>query len=82
MKEIIADEKHINNEIFSNNFKCQNPSFLLKGLISTNQNKNEKLENNINNRFIDLRNDINREETPENENLKKSTRYCLKNPRF
>ena len=80
MKEIIADKKHINNEILSNHFKCQNPSFLLKDLISTNQNKNEKLENNIDNRLIDLRNNINREETPENENLKKSSRYFLKNP--
>ena len=60
MDEIIADEKVINNEIFSNYFKYQNPSFLEKDLISAKQNKNEKLVNNINNGLINLRNDINR----------------------
>ena len=42
----------------------------VKDLISTKQNKNEKYVNNINNRLIDLRNDINRKEIPENENPK------------
>ena len=43
MNEIIAGEKDINNEIFLNYFKCQNPWILIKGLISAKQNKNEKL---------------------------------------
>ena len=68
MNEIIADEKDINNE---NIFKYQNPSFLVKDLISAKQNKNEKLVNNINNGLIDLRNDINRKEIPENKNPNK-----------
>ena len=51
--------------------KYQNPSPLLKHLISAKQNKNEKLVNNVNNGLIDLRNNINRKEIPENENLKK-----------
>ena len=36
------------------NFKYQNSSFLVKDLISSKQNKNEKLVNNINNWMIDL----------------------------
>ena len=71
MNEIVADEKDINNEIFLDYFKYQNPSFLVKDLISANQNKHEKLVSNINNRLIDLRNYINRKENPENENPKK-----------
>ena len=60
MNEIIADEKHINNEIFLHYFKYQNLPFLVKDLIRAKQNKNEKLVNNINNGLIDLRNNINR----------------------
>ena len=59
MNEIIADEKYINNEIFSNYFKCQNPSLLVRDLIRAKKNKNEKLVDNINNGLIDLRDDIN-----------------------
>ena len=71
MNEIIADENDINNKMFSNHFKYLNPLFLAKDLISAEQNKNEKLVNNINNGLIDLRSDINRKEIPENENLEK-----------
>ena len=53
MNEIIANEKDINNETFSNCFKYQNPSFLVKDLIIAKKNKNEKLVNNINNGLID-----------------------------
>ena len=69
LNEIIADKKDINNEIFSQYFKYQNPSFLVKDLISAKQNKNEKLVNSINNGLIDLRNNINRKEIPENEKV-------------
>ena len=41
MKEIIDKEKDINRETFSNNFKYQIPSFLVKGLIRAMQAKNE-----------------------------------------
>ena len=41
MKEIIGKEKDINHETFSNNFKYQNPSFLVKDLIRAMQAKNE-----------------------------------------
>ena len=51
--------------------KYQNLPFLVKDLTITKQNKNEKLVNNISNGLIDLRNDINRKEIPENENPEK-----------
>ena len=56
MNEIIANEKDINDEIFWNYFKYQNPSFLAKNLIRAKQAKNEQLVNNINDEFISLRN--------------------------
>ena len=43
MNEIIADEKNINNEIFLDYFKYQNPQFYVKDIISAKQNKNKKL---------------------------------------
>ena len=39
---------------------------MVQNLINAKQKKNEKIVNNINNRLIDLRNNINRKETPEN----------------
>ena len=78
MNEIIADKKEINNEIFLSYFNYQNPSLLVKDLTSAKQNKNEKLINNINNELIDLRNDINRKEIPENEDPKKVTNIVEK----
>ena len=39
---------------------------IVQNLINAKQKKNEKIVNNINNRLIDLRNDINRKEIPEN----------------
>ena len=71
INKIITDEKGINNEIFLDYFKYQNPSLLVKELISTKQNKNEKIVNNINNGLIDKRNDINRREISESKNPKK-----------
>ena len=40
-------------------------------MIGAKQNKNKKLVNNINNGSIDLRNNINRKEVPENGNPEK-----------
>ena len=71
MNKIIADKKDTRIEIFLDYFKYQNRSFFVKDLISANQNKNEKLVNSINNGLIDLRNNINRKEIPENESPKK-----------
>ena len=71
MNEIIADKKGINVELFFNYFKYQNTLFLVKYLISAKQDMYEKLVNNINDVLIVLRNDINRKEIPENENLNK-----------
>ena len=55
MNEIIANEKDINDGIFWDYFKYQNPSFLAKDLIRSMQAKNEKLVNNVNDRLMDLR---------------------------
>ena len=45
------------------------------------KNKNKKLVNNINNRLIDLRNDINKKEITENKSGKVSW-HCWKLPRL
>ena len=66
MKEIIADQKDISDEIFSSYFKYQNPSFLTKDLIRAKQAKNEQLVNIINDELIDLRNAIIKKEIPGN----------------
>ena len=71
MNEIIADEKDINDEIFWNYFKYQNPSFLAKNLIRAKQAKNEQLVNNINDELIRLRNVIIKKEIPKNGNSSK-----------
>ena len=71
MDEIIADEKDINDDIFWNYFKYQNPLFLAKDLIRATNAENKKLVNNINDGLIDSRKDINRKEIPANENPKK-----------
>ena len=66
MNEIIADEKEVSESII-----------LVKDLISVKKNKNEKLVNNINNGLIDLRNDSNMKEIPENENPEKVAEKSL-----
>ena len=71
INKTITNKKDINNEIFWDYFKYQNPSFLAKDLIRATQAKNEQTVNNINDRLIVLRNDINRKETPGHENPKK-----------
>ena len=60
MSEIIAGKKDINNKIFLNYFRYQNSLFLVRDLISAEQDKNEKLVNDINDGLIDLRNSVNR----------------------
>ena len=71
INEIIANEKDINDEIFWNSFKYQNPSLLTKDLIRAAQAKNEQLLHNVNNGLIDLRNAIIRKDIPANENPNK-----------
>ena len=66
MNEVIDDEKDTNNEIFLNYLRYPNALFLVKDKNKNKQDKNEKLENNIVNGLIDLRNDINR----------KSEKFC------
>ena len=52
INEIIAGEKDINDQIFWNYLKYQNPLLLVKYLIRAKQDKNEKLVNNINGSLI------------------------------
>ena len=66
----MASEKDINDQTFWNYFKYHNLLFSVKDLIRAKQDKNEKLVNNINDRFIDWRNVVIRKEIPENENPK------------
>ena len=65
MNEITGKEKDINDEIFYNYFKYQNPLFLARDLIRATQPKNEQLVNNINDRLINLRNTFNKKEIHE-----------------
>ena len=60
-----------NYSLFLNYFKSENPSFLVKGSISAEKGKYDKLVDNINNELRCLRNIFNRKEIPENENPKK-----------
>ena len=71
MNEIIFNEKDINDEIFWNYSKYENPSVWEKYLFKVTQAKNKDLVNNVNNELIDLRNATNRNEIPANENPKK-----------
>ena len=48
------EKKNINNEIFNEYFKYQNPTFLLKGLSNANKNKNEKIADYVDDVLIDL----------------------------
>ena len=66
----MASEKDINDQTFWNYFKYHNLLFSVKDLIRAKQDKNEKLVNNINDRFIGWRNVVIRKEIPENENPK------------
>ena len=66
----MASEKDINDQTFWNYFKYHNLLLSVKDLIRAKQDKNEKLVNNINDRFIGWRNVVIRKEIPENENPK------------
>ena len=63
MNEIIANEKDIKDQMFWNQFKYQNPSFLEKDLIIAVQAENEQLVYNVNDGLIDLRKAINRKKS-------------------
>ena len=71
LSENVNEEKHINEEIFRNYFKYQNPSSLVKDLFKVEKNKRDKIRYLIINEFIKLMEDINLKEIPENKNPKK-----------
>ena len=68
MNGFLTDNKDINDEIFWNYFRYQNPSFLAKDLLKSTQAKGEQLVNHLNDALINLRIDAKEKETSENEN--------------
>ena len=71
LNEIKNGRKNINNEIFTEYFDYQSPSFLVKDLYEGNQNKNDIIVKYLNESLIDLRNSIKSKEVLVNENPKK-----------
>ena len=71
INEVINDEKDINNKIFNEYFGYQNPSFLAKDLIKTNQSKNKQIVKKTIDSINDLKNSNIRKEIPVNENPNK-----------
>ena len=66
MNKIVNDEGSMNNERFKKYFGYHNLSFLV--YINPIQLKSEQIVNQVNDALIDLRNDFNKKEVPENEN--------------
>ena len=56
-------------ERFNEYFKCHDPSFLVKDSHDANETRNVKIVNYEHNPLIDIRNTINKKETPENEKV-------------
>ena len=79
--KINSDESNINNKIFSECFKYRNPSYLFKDLYYAGKTRNKKIVNNANNALIELRNAVNREKIPNNNNPENNL-YCWRNPHF
>ena len=52
MNELITDEKDMNDKIFENYFKYQNPSVLAKDQIRAAQPKNQQLVSDVNDGLI------------------------------
>ena len=67
LDEIKNDEKNMNDQIFQEYFGYHSPSILVKDLLY----KNDTIVKYINESLIDLRNSIDGEKIPENENPKK-----------
>ena len=55
MNELITDEKDMNDKIFENYCKYQNPSVLAKDQIRAAQPKNQQLVSDVNDGLIHLR---------------------------
>ena len=68
MNKIENDEENMKNEIFKEYFGYHNPSFLAKYKYKYNQSKNEQIVNQVNDALIHLRNAVNKNPIPENEN--------------
>ena len=71
VKTVINDEKDMNDEIFKEYLKYQNPSFFAKNLLKANRSKNKQIINQGNYALIDLKKALNKKEIPKNKNLDK-----------
>ena len=77
LNEIENEKKNINEEIYRNFFKYQNPSSLVEELIREDKNKTDKIKFQIMNELIKME-DINKKEISENENSKKGVNLLKK----
>ena len=59
LNKIKNEEKNMNEQIFKEYFGYESPSFLIKDLYESNQNKNDMIVKYLNESLIDLRNNIN-----------------------
>ena len=71
LNEIVNEEKYINEKIFRDYFRYQNPSSLVKDLFRANKNNNDKTKCLIIIELIKIMEGINIKKITENENLQK-----------
>ena len=71
LNEIVNEEKYINENIFRDYFRYQNPSSLVKDLFRANKNNNDKTKCLIIIELIKIMEGINIKKITENENLQK-----------
>ena len=64
-------KKNINEQILKGYLGYESPSFLVKDLYESNQNKNDMIVKYLNESLINLRNKIDIKEISKNENSKK-----------
>ena len=69
---------NINNEIFKDYLGYHTPSSLVRELHNNNKNKNNKIVKHFNDKFFDLRNDVNKKKFCQNENLDKAINIVKK----
>ena len=64
-------KKNINEQILKGYLGYESPSFLVKDLCESNQNKNDMIVKYLNESLINLRNNIDIKEISKNENSEK-----------
>ena len=71
LNEITNEEKNMFKQLFKEYFDYDSLSFLVKDLCESNQSKSDMIVKYLNESLIDLKNSINSQEIPENENPEK-----------